>query len=155
MAVIYIIDAFNVIHSTSLFGEGPINSQKNLFFSFLNINKPSGSTRNRVIAVFDGRPFPMQGLDSGFVEVKFSFGKEADDVIKDLVDSMSNPSDAIVVTNDKTIQKWVKMAKARVISCEDFLMLGQKVKSDRKREKLDKTETDQINEEFKKLWNLK
>ena len=41
------------------------------------------------------------------------------------VDALSNPSVAMVVTDDIAIQRWVKSAKAKVLSCKEFLALAR------------------------------
>jgi predicted RNA-binding protein with PIN domain len=156
MALHYFIDGYNVIWSSEAFAGGTLQAQRERLLRFIEDRRPTGSPRNEITVVFDGK----EDVDSppwrGTARVVFSVGHDADTVIKRRVDSLSNPTVAIVVTDDVAIQRWVKAAKAKVLSCKDFIALAQpKPGAGKRGPKLDLETRAQINEEFGKIWNLK
>ncbi len=154
MALHYLIDGYNVIWSHERFLGGTLQSQRERLLRFIEDERPTGSPRNEITVVFDGR----EDVDSppwrGVARVIFSVGQDADTVIKKKVDALTNPSIAIVVTDDIAIQRWVKAAKAKVLSCKDFLALATP-KTTQRPAGIDPTVRTQINEEFGRIWNLK
>lgn len=155
MSVHYFIDGYNLIRAARRFGDGSMVSQRAAFLKFLTEERPAGSSRNPVTVVFDGRPFPREVIAKSFVEIVYSMDEDADTVIKRRVDAMKTPADAVVVTNDRGIQRWVLGAKARVMSCGDFLALGVVTPPRGQRAKLDAAQTEIINDELSKIWKLK
>ena len=157
MSLHYFIDGYNLIWSADNFGGGPLQSQRERLLRFLEIARPAGSAVNQVMVVFDGR----EDVDSppwrGSVRVVFSKGENADAVIKRNVDAMANGRNAVVVTDDREIQRWVRASKARVMSCGDFLKEALRKKASRGSPNNVATKStldaiDQINEEFRRLW---
>lgn len=71
------------------------------------------------------------------VRLVFSGDRDADTVIKEWVAELSNPRDAVVVTNDRGIYAAVRGSGAQVMSCKDFFLLGIKKTVHRKRDALD------------------
>lgn len=155
MALQYFIDGYNVIWSTERFAGGTLQAQREKLLRFLEDQRPTGSARNEITVVFDGK----EDVDSppwrGAARVIFSVGHDADTVIKKKVDALSNPSVAVVVTDDIAIQRWVKSAKAKVLSCKEFLALAAPKATPRRAASIDPETRSQINEEFGKIWNLK
>ena len=156
MALHYFIDGYNLIWSTDRFAGGTLRAQRERLLRFLEYTRPTGSARNEIAVVFDGREDVDGPPWRGSARVIFSIGHDADTVIKRRIDSLSNPSVAIVVTDDIAIQRWVKSAKAKVMSCRDFLALANPKKASSSRSTvMDPLARAQINEEFGKIWNLK
>ncbi len=152
----YFIDGYNVIRSTDDFSGGTLRDQRDRLIRFIEEKKPQGSDRNQVTLVFDGRVDVSAPRDVTFIQVIYSHGEEADDVIKKRVDDLSNPRDAVVVTDDKAIQRWVRGVGAKVLSCAAFLAAGNPAAKTPKRSRaLDPETMDDINEEFKDIWKLK
>jgi predicted RNA-binding protein with PIN domain len=152
----YIVDGYNVIHASDAFGLGSLRDRRERFLRFIESRGPGASGAHHVTVVFDGREDASSPKWPGPTSVVFSRGRDADGVIKDRVDGLGNPREAMVVTDDRAIQRWVRAAGARVMSCAEFLAAGDpsghrplRVSS------LSSAETDSINEELRKLWKLK
>jgi predicted RNA-binding protein with PIN domain len=155
MSLHYLIDGYNLIWSAENFGGGKLQNQRERLLKFLEQTKPAGSSRNQVTVVFDGQEDVDGPPWRGTVRVIFSKGENADSVIKRTVDSMSNPSNAIVITDDRDIQKWVKSSKAKVMGCKEFLKSATQQPRPRPGgRKMDPDTANTINEEFKKLWKI-
>jgi predicted RNA-binding protein with PIN domain len=154
MALHYFIDGYNVIWSNDRFAGGTLRAQRERLLRFLEDQRPTGSPRNEITVVFDGRDDVDGPPWRGVARVIFSVGQDADTVIKKKIDALANPSVAVVVTDDVAIQRWVKAAKAKVLSCKDFLALAAPKGVTRKRAGIDAQTRDQINAEFGKIWNL-
>ncbi len=91
----------------------------------------------------------------GPTRVIFSHGKDADKVIKDLVDDLSNPREAVVVTDDRAIQRWVRGVGARVLGVKEFLSAGASSTKGRPAGRLDPSEVEAITREMWNLWKQK
>jgi predicted RNA-binding protein with PIN domain len=155
MALHYIIDGYNLIWSHDRFSGGTLQSQRERLLRFVEDERPTGSPRNEITVVFDGREDVDGPPWRGVARVIFSIGQDADTVIKRKVDALANPSVAVVVTDDVAIQRWVKAAKAKVLSCQQFLALAAPKTAPRRASAIDAETRTQINEEFGKIWNLK
>lgn len=152
----YFIDGYNVIRGTDSFSGGTLRDQRDKLIRFIEEKKPQGSERNRVTLVFDGRSDVSAPRDVTSIQVIYSHGEEADDVIKKRVDELSNPREAVVVTDDRAIQRWVRGVGAKIMSCAAFLAAGTPTEKPQKRGRaLDPETVDDINEEFKNIWKLK
>jgi predicted RNA-binding protein with PIN domain len=152
----YFVDGYNVILSSEALSAGPLRDQRERLLRFIEDRHPQGASSNAVMVVFDGKEDVTSPAWAGMTRVVFSRGRDADTVIKDQVDSLSQPRDAVVITNDRAIQRWVRAAGAKVISCEDFLAAGSAAKRPaRKPGALSPSEADAINQELKNLWKLK
>ncbi len=153
MSLHYFIDGYNLIWAVENFGGGKLQDQREKLLKFLEAARPAGSAVNQVTVVFDGQ----EDVDSppwrGSVKVIFSKGEDADAVIKRSVDAMANGRNAVVVTDDRDIQKWVRASKAKVLSCKEFLREAlRKSGGNAKPHQTVRINTEAINEEFRKLW---
>jgi predicted RNA-binding protein with PIN domain len=155
MALHYFIDGYNVIWSHERFAGGTLQAQRERLLRFVENERPTGSARNEITVVFDGREDVDGPPWRGAARVIFSVGQDADTVIKKKVDALPNPSIAVVVTDDVAIQRWVKSAKAKVLSCQEFLALAAPKAAPRRPAAMDPETRTQINEEFGKIWDLK
>ena len=154
----FLIDGYNLIWSTDRFfskssvREGTLQQQRESLLRFLE-NARMGT----VTVVFDGQ----EDMDSprwrGEVGVIFSRGEEADEVIKRKVTQASNPAVLVVVTDDREVDRWARLSKAKVLSCKEFLREADK-KSKRRpgtpSGSLGREEAVAINDELKRLWKL-
>lgn len=156
MSVHYVLDGYNVIWSTEIFGSGRLQDQRDRFLRFLEEQRPAGSDRNRITVVFDGKRDVESPPWRGRVRVIFSHDSDADAVIKLLVDENPNPRDIVVVTDDRNIQKWVRSARAKILSCSEFLNLGGGKSSSVRgvRGRAQGLGAAQINAELKRIWNI-
>lgn len=151
---LYFIDGYNVIRSADWLSAGALRDQRDRLLRFIEGKRPQG--RHDVTVVFDGREDVVGVAWTGPSRVIFSRGRDADQVIKDQVDHLPNPREAVVVTNDRAIQKWVRGVGAKVMSCEDFIAAaGARAAPRRRAEILNPQDAADINEELKRLWKLK
>ena len=156
MALQYFIDGYNVIRSRFWNAEGPVAAQREGLLRFIEEKGPTGSARNSVVVVFDGFATAADRVSGASLRVMYSGGRDADSVIKDRVDELGNAAVAVVVTDDRAIQRWVRGAGARVMSCDEFVRAGQTgAAPERRREKPDAAAAQEINEELKRLWKMK
>lgn len=150
----YFIDGYNVIRSDRWTGEGGVRDQRARLARFIEEKRPAGSDRNRVTLVFDGHGDAHE-VRTAFVEIVFSGDSDADSVIKRRVDALSAPGDAVVVTDDRAIQRWVKGAKAKVLSCAEFIAAGASGTVAGRVEKPDADRAQEITDEFRNIWKDK
>jgi predicted RNA-binding protein with PIN domain len=134
---------------------GALRDRREKLLRFIEDRRPQGSSSHRVTVVFDGRADVSSPGWPGSTRVIFSSGRDADHVIKELVDDLSNPAEAVVVTDDRAIQRWVRGVGARVLAVKDFLSAGAGPSKPRSGGRLDPKDVDAINEELWNLWKLK
>jgi len=103
-----IIDAYNVIKSelTDIFDSMTLEQQRAMLIRLINENRPQGSPNNKVTAVFDGSyevslSSARQRLSGGGLEVVYTEGGPADDLIERLVLELKNRAETAIVTDDK------------------------------------------------------
>jgi predicted RNA-binding protein with PIN domain len=148
----YYIDAYNVIRSNETMNAGKLQDQRERLLRLLDERKPQGN--NPVIVVFDGKPGRDWKGWKGEIQVVFSMEIDADTEIRNRVDAMINPASAVVVTNDRAIQKWVRGAGARVVGCADFLKAGAGRKKPDQQWKIEPADASAITEYLKKVWKI-
>lgn len=124
------------------------------FLEWISRERVAGSERNRVTVVFDGHGPRVKGAGSGSVEGIFSGDQDADTVIREVVAALKNPRIAVVVTNDKSIRLSVRRKGAQTLSCEEFLAMGQRKSKPRRSDALDEANTQEIDNELKRIWKL-
>ncbi len=151
----YFIDGYNLIRSLDWMAGGSLRDQRERLLRYIEEKHPQGAGRHRVTVVFDGQADVTSPPWTGPTQVLFSSGQDADHVLKDRVDHLPNPREAVVVTNDRGIQRWVRGVGARVMSCEEFAGAGAARTRRRRAEALDPESARQINDEFRDIWKLK
>jgi len=151
--LIYIIDAFNVIHKI----ETVLNSPKphSDFLHHIMSKHLTGSSMNKVVVVFDGYEPKDQLLESPY-EVAFSNARTADDVIKQRVERAKNKRQIVVVSDDRSVRDFARGEGAEVLHTEEFLKRSRRknpnaAKDDEKL--MDEETTEQINKELERLWS--
>ena len=162
MAMLFIIDGYNVIKSdnSGKFFAGTLEMQRERLIKLLLENNPCG--KNKIAIVFDGPKdmsnwaFPESEFTNCGIEIYFSRdGQSADDRIVKLVGESNNPSNIVVVTNDKGIKKRLAGTGSAVQSADEFLkklFLKTEVKPAIPQENFGAQETQKINDEFSDLW---
>jgi predicted RNA-binding protein with PIN domain len=150
----FVVDGYNVIRQSDALAAGSLRDQRERLLRFIEERRPQGSPAHRVTVVFDGRADVSSPAWPGPTRVFFSHGKDADALIKSLVDESASPRDAVVVTDDRAIQRWVRAAGARVWAVADFLAAGAPAPG-RRSPGLSAADRDAINDELRDLWKLK
>lgn len=167
MALHYLIDGYNLIKQTPGLKECELRKGRHGLIVLLEALRTKGSKRNQITVVFDGQEEISSPKMSSTIEVKFTEGRAADELIKEMVEKAVNPADILVVTNDRQIQDFVKAQRAKVTSVKEFLSkvcglsstqpLASVTSQARQRNTFDKTglsfqEARCITKELEKLW---
>jgi predicted RNA-binding protein with PIN domain len=145
----FILDGYNVTRGLEKFSRSKSHEEREILLDFLLRERPQGN--NPVTVVFDGGPGRQGGgpVPAG-LRVIFSDEASADDWIKRLVDQDKNPRNLVVVTADKALSRWVRGAKARVISPLEFVRLARPPSA--RKGSPDKEFDESVTEELKSLW---
>jgi predicted RNA-binding protein with PIN domain len=151
----YVIDGYNVIRQSEDLSSGRLRDQREKLLRWIEDRSPQGSAVHRVTVVFDGRAEVTAPPWPGPTRVIFSPGKDADQVIKNWVDRLSNPREAVVVTDDRAIQRWVRGVGARVLGVQAFLAAGRERVRPRRPARLSEEEVQDITRELWDLWKQK
>jgi predicted RNA-binding protein with PIN domain len=159
MSLQYIVDAYNLInHPAFKPAAKSVNIQQALA-DFIRFNKLSGSKNNTVILVFDGYPpEPGQMPQASGLTCMFSRTKEADELIKIVIENSPSPRNIVVVSDDKEVQLTSRFLHARVMSVEEFICGKVNIRSETKAKleesdfKLSYSKMEKINAELKKKW---
>lgn len=152
MSLHYFIDGYNLVWSTDRFDGKTLRDQRERLLKFLE--ERLKIQKINITVVFDGKADVESPPWKGSVRVRFSPGKDADRMIKQAVDDLANASQAVVVTNDREIQKWVRGVKAGVMSCEDFLKGPAKKIRGRAGDEKPHIDAAGINAELKRIWKV-
>jgi len=124
-------------------------------FRILSRYNFTGSSRNKLTVVFDGKEGVID-FDSPFAfEVVFSREEEADDLIERMVKKSKNPRGIVVVTDDRGLTRRITRYGARVKAVKEFFAsLFAPPSYHKLKDKFDLTsrQIDSINEELRKLW---
>lgn len=152
---LYFVDGYNVIYQSETLSAGSLRDRREKLLRFIEDRHPHGSASHVVTVVFDGRWDVSSPPWPGPTRVIFSPGKDADQVIKNLVDDLANPRDAVVVTDDRAIQRWVRGVGARIIGARAFLLAGAVRSTPRSTGGMARDDVDAINQELWNLWKQK
>jgi predicted RNA-binding protein with PIN domain len=152
---LYFVDGYNVIYQSETLSAGSLRDRREKLLRFIEDRHPQGSATHAVTVIFDGRQDVSSPPWPGPTRVIFSPGKDADQVIKNLVDDLTNPRDAVVVTDDRAIQRWVRGVGARIVGARAFLSAGTVPSTPRSPGAMARDDVDAINRELWNLWKLK
>ncbi|MCX5693864.1 MAG: NYN domain-containing protein [Candidatus Omnitrophica bacterium] len=160
MSLQYIIDAYNLINHPAFkpIAKSALNIQHALA-DFIELNKLSKSKNNKVILVFDGYPPSAGDIPYGNnLLCMFSRAKEADELIKEIVENSLSPKNIVVISDDKEVQLASRLFHAQVGSVEEFICgkkdnrLATNAKLAAVDAKLSYAKMQKINAELKKRW---
>lgn len=160
MSLQYIIDAYNLINHPAFkpANRHAVNIQSALA-DFISSNRLAGSKNNRVILVFDGYPPNGEDIPSADnLKSMFSNGREADALIRDLVESSPSPGSIIVVSDDKEVRISSRLLQAGVCGVEEFIRGKDNHKDPAGGKRVDEkpdlgfSQMQKINAELKKKW---
>jgi predicted RNA-binding protein with PIN domain len=82
----------------------------------------------RAVLVFDGRPFrsDLDAQELGPVSVRFpGEGRDADSLVRDIVDRHARPAELLVVTSDKALYSYAKTRGASVLRAHEWNALAR------------------------------
>ena len=160
MSLQYIIDAYNLINHPAFkpVSKSALNIQHTLA-DFIRLNRLTGSKNNSVVLVFDGYPPRSDDIprENGLF-CMFSRMKEADELIKEIVQDSASPKNIVVVSDDKEVQLTSRFLHAQICNVEEFIggKKDNKSATDAKLAavdfKLSYAQMQKINAELKKRW---
>jgi predicted RNA-binding protein with PIN domain len=90
----------------------------------------------RAVLVFDGAPFRPELGDQQFGTVSLRFpaaGRDADSVIREIVDGASRPGELVVVTSDKPLYSYARTRGAQVLRAHEWNALARGAKPQARR----------------------
>ena len=82
----------------------------------------------RAILVFDGAPFrpDLDAQQLGPVSLRFpSPGRDADSLIREIVDGYAKPGELVVVTSDRPVYSYARTRGARVLRAHEWNALAR------------------------------
>jgi len=85
----------------------------------------------RATIVFDGAPFRPEAAEQqlGAVTIRFPGpGRDADSLIREIVDASARPAELVVVSSDKPVYSYAKTRGARVLRAHEWNALGREAK---------------------------
>jgi predicted RNA-binding protein with PIN domain len=86
----------------------------------------------RATIVFDGAPFRPDTAEQqlGAVTIRFPGpGRDADSLIREIVDAAARPAELVVVSSDKPVYSYARTRGARVLRAHEWNALGREVLS--------------------------
>ncbi len=142
MSLHFLVDGYNVINQVSSLKHIPVLENARLGLARLIKSKCLvGSKNNRITLVFDGRDdvglYSSQAQDS--VEIIFSKGESADEVIKRFVQYSANPKQIVVVSDDKEILRFIRPLGAKALPVAEFMFKESKQARSRQKNKQDRS----------------
>ena len=161
MALHFILDGYNIIKAASnaSLSCGTLEEQRNRLVGLIRENNPQGSPRNQVTVVFDGKTdFPYASLGYarehvGEIEIAFSEGGSADDVIEQIVNECPHPAEIVVVTDDRGIHRRLGGTGVRWMGVAEFSSrLFTRKNTHGRSNGLDEKIVTHITDEFTKKW---
>jgi len=162
MALHYILDGYNVIKQTSGLAEKKLETARAELVRILESERPQGSFSNKVTIVFDGKPDIFSPAIQSCIRILFTCGGTADDEIKRIVGKMANKKNIRVVTNDRSLQYYVRALGAKILKVDDFLIKekgfscegrkGKKPSVPKNKQVLSKGIAAKINSELENIW---
>ncbi len=82
----------------------------------------------RAVLVFDGKPFrpDLEEQHLGAVSLRFpAAGRDADSLIREIVDGTSRPRDLVVVTSDRPLYSYARTRGAQVLRAHEWNALAR------------------------------
>lgn len=155
MSVHYVIDGYNLIKQTSLLASKNLEEGRSGLIRLIKKNNLTGSPRNEVTIVFDGREDVFSPRTEKVFKIIFAC-ESADDKIKKMISSSSNPARIILVTNDKELIFFARNYRAGTCAVSKFLeKIPQRKNTSIESEtkfRLRFEDASKITEELKKIW---
>lgn len=163
MSVHYLLDGYNAIYQIPrLASKKTLRDAREALVRILIAGNFTGSVRNQLTVVFDGKPDVWHETSSSQVKVIFATHQTADDLIKDIVDGAASKKSIYAVTDDKALAQSIRDRGSRTIGVKDFFatILQEARTSSRVRKNasvgeekyISTTVACKINDELKEIW---
>jgi predicted RNA-binding protein with PIN domain len=115
-----VIDGNNLLGSWGSLSQRPGDQRHEVVKRVVAFSRARNS---KVILVFDGASFRPDQQKQAFGNVSLRFpdhGKDADSVIRSIVQSSAQPRDWIVVTSDKALYSYLKTLGASILRAHEW-----------------------------------
>lgn len=149
----YFVDGYNVTRRDPRTASLPLIEQREALIARLAVRGADLLGRGDITVVFDGLPGGGQDARRGKVEVRYSRGESADDLIVRLIEATAG--NATVVTSDGGLAARVRLPSVAVVGAERCF---EAVRVRRRRERYPASDTglppgaNKVTEELKRLW---
>lgn len=160
MALHFILDGYNITRSAAhpLTG-GTLEEERGRLVRLVQERRPQGSAANRVTIVFDGpeqAPF-MNSIGEryhvGDIEVMFSGGRSADDIIEEIGLRGKPSAETVVVSNDRGLRRRLGGSGVRFMEADEFLSRAAKGRAASAGGKhVDEPEAEEVTGELMRHW---
>ena len=155
MSLHYIIDGYNLLKHRLFKPCGKSADERFALLDFIKKERLCGSAKNKITVVFDGY-IGNANLGGSDIEVMFSQEQSADDRIKKIVHNREGAKNIVVVSDDREIRDFVKLAGFKSVGIEEFIQPKKRNAISRQAETLKPEITysamHKINQELRQLW---
>jgi len=158
MSLQYVIDGYNIInHPHFRQRHKEILNPAESLSAFIQEKRLGGSTKNKIIIVFDGYPSGSEAVQTrpGHSLV-YSRKLSADEKIKRIVEESADRKNIVVISDDKEVKLTARFLGARVMGVEEFVRAKVQRRSlredDSKNAELSYSAMHKINQELRKIW---
>lgn len=122
----YLIDGYNLIHALGLVHKqaapGELERSRHALAAMLEAHAAKGA----FTVVFDAKRKPRRGAGAetiGAIQVRYAVGREADEMLEELIVQHPRPARLNVVSDDRRVQEAARRARAVPLGCQAFLDL--------------------------------
>lgn len=126
MRTTYLIDGYNLIHALGLVHKrvvpGELEGARHFLISFLQ--RHLAKLHAELIVVFDAKRQPRRAAADvmlGDIRVLYASGREADDLLEELIAAHPHPTNLSVVSDDHRLQHAAQRGQAHPLGCQAFL----------------------------------
>src|SRR3989338_10813375 len=157
MSLHFILDGYNILLRSRQFNRfsdsDEMSGARQKLIQFLERERPQGSVRNRVTIVFDGRADVIgdwRGVSHQGIRVIFTEGESADDRILELIEEEKEPSQTVIVTDDRELSYRARQFRVKPLSVKDFL--AKRKPEENSPADVDPDEAREITRQLAKFW---
>lgn len=147
--LVYIIDAFNLLHKIPKLRKSASPHQE--LINYIRVNKLTGSFNNKGILVFDGYPNAGQLYNCDF-KILFSCDKTADEVIKKTILQVKAKTELRVVSDDRELKDFAKGQGAVSVGNAEFLKLHRLQQGEDNGKHISYIVAKEITDELRGIW---
>ena len=148
----YLIDGYNLIHKIAQLQGKRLRNQREGLVRLLEMTRAKNNRVKDLTIVFDGRSGVLAYPLRSAVKIVFSKGSSADKKIKEILETSNFARDITVVSDDRQVRFYAGSLGAKKISVKEFLNLVYSPGEEKCSFKLDRLETEKINQELEKIW---
>jgi len=155
MSLVYILDGYNIIKRIPQLDIKKLRDSRTTLIKYIEVKRPQGSRRNKIIFVFDGRSDVFGYKITTPYEVIFTKNETADDWIKRKVERSKKRDIFVLVSDDKLLCLYVRSLGAKIVSVSSFFDKADKKPKKAQEEhkvELDSASAYRITKELENIW---